>query len=299
MTAVATGFATIFVAVTVGYVVGGLKAFPQEAQRAVAAVAFYVGTPAKMFQLVSRSDLNTTFSAYLIAVFGSVTLALIGVLVLGARLSLAERVMTYLGSSYLNAVNLGLPITHYVLGDATLVAPVFLVQVTLLQPTALLVLDVSRSTRLGPRAIALLVLANPITVGTLLGTAVSLAGWQPPEIVAAPIDLLAETSIPLMLLAFGLGLRATGLPRRLGRRATAMIVAKCLLMPAAAWAIAAALGLSAEQVHAAVVIAALPTAQVVLVHAVRYDVDVRLIQQVMLFTTLLSVPTIWAAELLL
>ena len=46
-----------------------------------------------------------------------------------------------LASSYVNAGNLGLPVAAYVLGDAAFVAPTLLLQLLVLQPTALAALD--------------------------------------------------------------------------------------------------------------------------------------------------------------
>lgn len=302
MLAVLTGFSTILVAVAVGHALGGLKAFPKEAVNTVAALAFYVATPAKMFQVASRADPSALFSSYLLAFLGASLLTVAVSVVVGWRLSTERKVMTAMGAAYTNTANLGLPIAHHVLGDAAWVAPLFLVQVMFLQPLALLLMDAVRargdSRRLGVGALARLVLSNPVTLGTMLGFLVGWSRVQLPTFISAPIDLLAEMSIPLMLIAFGLGLRASGLPRRLTSRAGVMVAAKCLLMPAAAWTIATLAGMGPEQVRAATVLSALPTAQVVLVHAIRYDVEVPLIQQVSVATTVLSMPVIAVGALL-
>lgn len=303
MTAVVTGFATIFVAVAIGYLIGGMRAFPENAQRTIAALAFYVGTPAKMFQIASQADLATVFSWHLLPFIGASTLAVLVTVTANRRLSTEQRVMTCMGAAYTNSGNLGLPIAHYVLGTAAWVAPVFLLQVGVLQPTMLLIIDAARARgaqrHLGPRVIAALIYTNPVTVATLLGLVVGLTGITLPPLVMDPITLLAETSIPLMLIAFGLGLRSSGVPRRFPGRARFLIIVKCLLMPLAAWGIATAAGMSPDHVRAATVLAALPTAQVVLVHAIRYDLERELIQQVLFATTLLSVPVIATAALLL
>ncbi|MDO5068165.1 MAG: AEC family transporter [Propionibacteriaceae bacterium] len=303
MTEVVTGFATIFVAVAVGHLVGGMRAFPENAQRTVAALAFYVGTPAKMFQIASQADLATVFSWHLLPFIGACTLVMALTLATSWRCRAEQRVMYCMAAAYTNSGNLGLPIAHYVLGAAAWVAPVFLLQVSLLQPAMLLAIDTARAKgaakRLGPRVIAALVYTNPVTVGTLLGLAVGLSGIVLPPLVMDPITLLAEISIPLMLIAFGMGLRSSGIPRRFPGRAPALIASKCLLMPLAAWGIATLAGMSPEHIRAATVLAALPTAQVVLVHAIRYDLEQELTQQVLFATTLLSVPVIATASLLL
>ena len=49
-------------------------------------------------------------------------------------------IATFCGA-YVNAGNLGLPIAAYALGDAALIAPMLLVQLLVLQPSGLAVLD--------------------------------------------------------------------------------------------------------------------------------------------------------------
>lgn len=304
MTAVVTGFATIFVAVAVGYLVGGIRALPENAQGTIAVLAFYVGTPAKMFQVASEADLSTVFSWHLVAFISASALMVVVTTAFSWRLTTQRRTMNCMAAAYTNSGNLGLPIAHYVLGSAAWVAPVFLFQVGLMQPAMLLVIDSARARdhdarRLGPRAIAALVCTNPVTAATVLGLAVGFSGTQLPQLVMDPINLLAETSIPLMLIAFGLELRSSGIPRRFTHRACFLIVAKCLVMPLVAWGIASLAGLPPEQIRAATVLAALPTAQVVLVHAIRYDMDRDLVQQVLFATTLLSIPVIAGTAFLL
>lgn len=63
-----------------------------------------------------------------------------------------KTVIGTLCSMYVNAGNLGLPIATYVLGDAALVAPVLLLQLLLLQPVAMAVLDHSTAPEASPRA---------------------------------------------------------------------------------------------------------------------------------------------------
>ena len=77
------------------------------------------------------------------------------------------------------------------------------------------------------------------------------------------------------------------------------MVTKSFVVPGLALIIALALGLSGTPLRAAVVLAALPTAQVVFVHAVRYKVGIRLVQATTLWSMLLSIPVIVAAGALL
>jgi len=68
-----------------------------------------------------------------------------------------------------NAANLGLPITVYVLGTASFIAPVLLMQLLVITPLAFAILDAVVSKR-RPSLFGLLSqpLRNPITVGSFL-----------------------------------------------------------------------------------------------------------------------------------
>ena len=57
----------------------------------------------------------------------------------------ARTVIGTLCASYTNAGNLGLPIAAAIMGDMTWMAPIMLVQVGLLQPLALALLDTRAS----------------------------------------------------------------------------------------------------------------------------------------------------------
>ena len=99
----------------------------------------------------------------------------------------AETVIGALCAAYVNAGNLGLPIAAYVLGDVALVAPVLLMQLLVLQPLALAVLDHTTST--GPVSIGRLLsrpLRTPLTVGSLIGLALAVTGLDLPPAVLRP-----------------------------------------------------------------------------------------------------------------
>src|SRR5699024_4385710 len=119
-----------------------------------------------------------------------------------------ETVIGTLCSMYVNAGNLGLPIAAYVLGDASLVAPVLLLQLIVLQPLALAVMD--RSTAVSGtsrRALTLRTVTNPLLLGALVGLVLALTGWQMPMVIAEPVNLIAAMAVPSMLLAYGVSLR--------------------------------------------------------------------------------------------
>ena len=102
----------------------------------------------------------------------------------------------------------------YVLGDASLVAPVLLFQLVGVTPVALTVLDLASGGEKRPLWRRLLTpLRNPIAVGSLAGVAVSASG---PHGAGArsmdPVTLIGNMSVPAVLLAFGISLCGSTMP---------------------------------------------------------------------------------------
>ena len=108
-------------------------------------LAFHVATPALLFTTLAQADLSVILSNRLLVTAIS-TAAAAGVFVavgVARRWGVGRTTIGALCSSYVNSGNLGIPIAVYVLGDASLVAPVLLFQQIVVTPMALTVLDLS------------------------------------------------------------------------------------------------------------------------------------------------------------
>lgn len=306
MQAALSGYATIWLVIGAGWLAAHLRVLDGNGRRVLSRFAFTVASPVLLFTLVARADLRHLFSMTLVvSALAIVSIAalylVIARLVLGAG-SLGDRVIGTLCSGYTNAGNLGLPIAAFVLGDMTWMAPILLIQIGILQPTALALLDasVARGTRPLPwRRYLTLPVRNPLTVGTAAGLAVNAAGWPVPELIWAPASMLGAAAVPAMLVAFGVSLRLDPLPGR-GPHAAELIlvtVLKVLVHPM----IACVLGLYVfqlplDQVLAVTVLAALPTAQNIFLIAGRYRVGYRLARDAIFVSTIASIPVVIAAS---
>lgn len=302
---VVLGFATIAAVIAVGALVAHLGVLDLGAQGVLAKVSFFVASPALLLTTVSEADVHDVLSRSLLATMAGVAVPVLVYLlaVRRWRRSTGERVVGALSSSYVNAGNLGLPVAAYVLGDAALVAPTLLLQLLVLQPLALAVLDADVAGR-RPRVrdVALGPFTNPLTVGTILGVVLSVTGWRLPEVVASPVELVAAMAVPGVLLAYGISLRlGPGFGGGVARGELALTsVLKLAVQPLVAWLVAQhVLGISGAPLLAVVVCSSLPTAQNIFVHATRYDRATTLARDTILVTTVGAVPVIALAVLLL
>jgi predicted permease len=209
----------------------------------------------------------------------------------------SDTIIGTLCSCYVNAGNLGLPIAAYVLGNAALVAPTLLMQLLVLQPLALALMDHAVSTQRFSLVGALTrPLRNPLTVGSLVGLGLALTGAQLPRAVHDPLVLVGGMAVPAMLLAYGVSLRLGPRPGH----GTSFVeigyitVLKLVVQPATAYCVGRfALGLGDTALLAVTVLAALPTAQNIFVHATRYVRAEVVARDAIFLTTVLSVPVVF------
>ncbi|MGW3495057.1 AEC family transporter [Streptomyces sp. NPDC001020] len=305
MRGVLTGFAVIAVVIGVGCVIGRRGSLGAQGGEVLTRLAFHVATPALLFTTLARSDLSVVFSSRLLvtamstAVAGGVFLA-VGVV---RHWGVGRTTIGALCSSYVNSGNLGIPIAAYVLGDASLVAPVLLFQQIVVTPVALTVLDLSGAGEKGPLGQRLLTpLRNPIAVGALTGVLVAATGLHVPGPIMEPLTLISNMSVPAVLLAFGIALHGSAAPGR-GRDRPLVLLSvalKSVGQPLAAWALATGVfGLHGDRLLDVVVTSALPAAQNLFTYASRYRVGESLAQQSILLSTLLSVPVLVGVAALL
>jgi len=134
-----------------------------------------------------------------------------------------------------------------------------------------------------------------VILGSVLGIALAVTGFDLPQFVAAPLSLIAGMAVPGALIAFGISLRGAPLPGRGGRAGDviAVVAIKVVLMPFVAFALARfVFGMGGVPLLAATMCAALPTAQNVFVYAMRYRTAVPLARDVVSTTTVACIPAL-------
>lgn len=305
MSGVLEGFGTIVVVILLGFMLAHLRVLDEPAQLMLSRLAFFVASPALLVTVIGDTDVTEVLSRNLAATSLGVvvTATLYLMLALGLwRRPGPELVIGTLAAVYVNAGNLGLPVAAYVLGDVALVAPVLVLQLLLLQPLALAALDVMvvhrAQTWVG---LALRAFGNPLLLGSLAGLVLSVTETTLPGAVRDPLELVGGMAVPAMLIAYGISLRLGPLPGRgaSGAELTSIAVLKLVVQPLVVYGAARLLGVEGHALLAVTVLAALPTAQNIFVHATRYATASVLARDAIFVTTLLSIPTIIAIVALL
>jgi malonate transporter len=305
MQEVLEAFTVIGSVVLLGFCLAQVGVFDASVQVLLSRLAFFIASPALMLDTLANVNPGLVLSSSLIASGVSVVLAAGGYTLyswLFQAKPLADCVIGVMSSAYVNAGNLGLPIAAYVLGDAALIAPMLLMQLLVLQPVALMILDRLTLHRLSVGRAVLRAFSNPITLGSLLGLGLALTGTNMPPVVVAPLELVAGMAVPAVLLAFGVSLRIGGAPRssKSWAEVTVVVAMKLVLQPLAAFVVARfLLGFQGGALLAVTLIAGLPTAQNVFLHATRYGSNTTVARNAIFASTVLSVPSMLAIVALL
>jgi predicted permease len=301
---VLTGFGIIAFVILVGYVAARVGIGGPSAGFVLNRIAFFITNPALLFVTLAHADLRVVFSAQLL-VGGAAAVLSGGLYLLLSRLlfrrPVSETTIGVLGSGYVNANNIGLPVAVYVLGSASYVAPVLLLQLIVFAPIALTVLDTAGRGSVSLRSILTQPVRNPMIIASLLGILVDVTGLPVPDAVFQPFALLGGAAVPLVLMAFGMSLHGSR-PLQAGNGRVEVVTAvllKTLAMPVIAFLIARAVGLDGHALFAAVALAALPTAQNVFNFAARYDRGMPVARDTVLLTTMFAVPTLLVIAALL
>lgn len=307
MVGVLQGFFVVWAIIMVGWFVGRQKILGENARQVLSALTFFVASPALLFETLSKAELREVFAEpLLVTAVAAIVSALMffSIVKFILKRALPEALMSSMAASLANSANLGIPIAVYVLGDASYVAPLLIFQLAFFTPLFLMILDASTSThRTTPAGFILMILRNPMIVGSALGLLVAGFGWQVPDLVLEPVHLIGGAAIPAMLIAFGMSLNGSKpLQAATARRLDTLLASgfKLVIQPGLAYLFARfVVGMEGQALFAAVVVSSLPTAQNVFVAANRYATGLTVAKDTVLITTVVAVPAMIGVALLL
>ena len=309
----------IIVTVALGWVAGRMR-WLGDAQadpaRILSNAAFYIFVPALLFRTTARVDLGALPAGLLLAYFVptlALLLAVYGVQQLRQRRlpqpEPARPTVRAISVSYGNAVQMGIPMSAAMFGEAGLGIHLMLVSVhgliLLSLLTALVELDLARSraqrTSLWQTLRSTLrnTVIHPVVLPVLVGLSWNLLGLGLPGVVDEVLQLLGSAVVPLCLVLIGLSLAYYGVQGHL-RGALGVTLLKLLALPALVLVVAHwGFGLSGLPLSVLVMLAALPVGSNALIFAQRYRTLQAEATAAIVFSTLAFVLTapLWLAVL--
>jgi predicted permease len=289
-----SGFALIGVIVAVGWAAGRWAGLPDNTEAVLGRLVYSVMTPCLLYTGVAAADLRLLLSEPLI-VSTAAAIGCFGLHVLIVRhRDRGTRIVGALAAGYTNANYIGIPVATYVLGDPALVVPIVMLQLLIITPVALTLLEFATTGHASVRSTVTAPLRNPLIVAVLLGLITSVTGLRLPAALAHPVATIGSAAVPVVLIAFGMSLSGRRvLAPGTDRVATVTAVAlKTAGMPALAFLLAVTLGLSRDATYAVTVLAALPTAQNIFLYAQRFQTGLTLARDAIFLSTVVCVPVL-------
>lgn len=299
-----SGFAVVGFAILVGYITGRVGLLGPSGREILNKLAFYVCSPLLLFTILGSADVGTLFTSLLpVSVIASAVMFLtFMVFALVRRQPFGTAVVGALGSGYVNANNIGIPIAVFMLGGAAYAAPIILLQLIFWAPLALICLDVWKSGSLQIHKTVFRTFKNPVIGGSLLGLLISVFHLKLPQVVWDATGMVGHAAVPLLLIAFGISLHGTKVLETKDQRVNVIVASllKLIAMPVLAWALATyVFGLDEHSTYAVTVLAALPVAANVFNYASEYNTGLLLARDVIFITTFGAVPGLFIITLFL
>ncbi len=282
--------APVFLLVGLGYVVGpriGLEA------RSMTRYAYFILTPAFVFSVLARSQIEiglvVRMTFYMVVV--SLACGAVGFLVARLLRRSAQMTAAYICIAVFgNVGNFGFPIIRFALGEDALGAATIYFLVVLVV-SFIIGVAAANWERGGSLGAALAVLKTP---GLMVVPIAVFFNWNQielPLIVQRPVDLLADALIPTMLLALGVQLAHTGIPRPNLDMVLSSSV-RLLISPLLAFALAPLFGLTGLERNVGILQASMPVAVLVSIIATEHDMEPAFATATVLFSTLISIVTL-------
>ncbi len=294
LTILSNNIAPIFIVMGVGFLIEramSLDVMP------ISRLIFYVFAPALVFDSLVKSPLGGGDIVRMFVFTVVVALITAGAARLVAGVAGLDNVATraiVLTSLLANTANYGMSLVGFAFGDEALSHAVicYIASMSMSYTLGIYIASGGKGGedggRLGTLKGALVeILRLPALYALIAGMVVGGQGWEVPQMLSRPIELLSRASIPAMLVMLGMRL---ALVRDFGRSKIAFIVAgmRLVLSPAIALLLSPIAALKGAALQAGVIESAMPTAVVTSIIATEYELDPDLVTQIILISTLLS-----------
>ncbi len=261
--------------------------------RTLSRLAYYVLTPAFVFQVISTARIEPGLAMRMVAFITLVYVGSVSLAFAVARLLRCSRQMTIsymMIASFGNVGNFGLPISQFAQGSAALLPATlyFLANLVFALVLCVMLANAGRG-----RLIHALgrVISTPALLALIPALVVNVTGVQVPTVIARPIELLAVAMIPAMLIALGVQFANAGIPR-FNRDMLAAAGVRLISGPLLAFALAEGFGLPALERNVGILQASMPAAVLVSIIAMENDIVPEFTTAAVLFSNLASVVTL-------
>lgn len=288
--------------VAVGILMREVKLTDAATMKKVDKMIFNVFMPLLSFYNIYKTDFTklTNVSYILFGCF-FLTLLFIGSMVIVPKLVKPMPTAASLGQAIFrsNYLIFGAAVAEsiYGAGNFGLITLLGAVAVPLYNAESAILLEKARNGAASPKKLMLAIAKNPTVIATVAGITVNLTGIRLPVLVLDVVQDLAGLTTPLSFLSIGVTLKLGAVANK--RYLISGVILRLVLVPLVIIPLAILLGYRGQEMCALMILFAAPTAVSSYPMAVAMDADGDFAAQMVAYTTLFCLPTIFLWTLLL
>ena len=290
----------IFVMMAVGFLIRRIRLVGKEAGGVITDLVLYVVLPCSIFNSFLNGLGGLAAGDYIAVLLISVGIQAVS-LVYGKFAFPRESADRRCSLSYAmlcsNAGFLGNAVTEGVFGASGLMlTSVYLIPQRVMMWSEGLAIFSGVSDR---RATVRKVLTHPCVVSCFLGLAVMVSGAALPETLTAPIQQIGRCNTPLTMIMIGMILSEIDLKHLADRTVIIFTLHRLVLMPLLVYVACLLLPVSRSVTGVCVLLAAMPAGATTAMLSAKYGRDPRFATKLVVFSTLCSIPAIFAWSMVL
>lgn len=268
--------------------------------RPISTMAIYVMTPCLVFRTFYETEFD---NQYLYMVLFTVLLMFIIIAICKIythirKIDLSTENALILSTAFMNTGNYGTPIILFAYGQAGFD---FAISAMVLQSILMNFFGVyyavkgKAGIRIALRAVAKM----PASYAAILAILFNGLNLSIPENLFGTIDLIAEAAIPMVMVILGMQLAMIKWGNFDWGNITFSVVLRMFISPLIAWGLVMLMPFDPLLSKVLIVSAAMPSAATIVIYAVQFQAQPKLVSSVTLITTIISIPTITILILLL
>ena len=276
----------VFLAAGAGYLLGKfLHLNPRPLSQAV----FYIFSPCLLFKLLTTSKISNGEILRVLG-FAVAVISATGFLawLVGRFFKFERRILAavLLTSMFMNAGNFGLPLVNFAFGTEALAYAglMFVGMNILINSVGVMIASLGTSDL---RKSLLNLFKIPAIYGVILGILILSTGWELPQPLGRTVEILADASIPCMLVLLGLQFHNI---QWKGQKTPLAVVSsiRLIVAPLIALAISSIFHMQGPALQAGIIETGMPSAVLTTVLALEFDVEPSFVTAVVFVTTFLS-----------
>lgn len=294
----------LFLKLALGYVLKQTKLMSERSFKEMNNVIFRSFFPALLFMNIYQANLEEAVSARLIAfACSSLVVLFIIAMIIVPRFEKENRKRGVLvqGISRSNFILFGIPVATALYGEKSLgVASILVgVVVPLINTLSVIALEYFRGSKPSLKKVLKGIIGNPIIIGAVSALVLVIFGVKLPSIIEKFLGEMANIATPLALVILGGSVTFSSI-RNNRVQLTAAVIARLVLVPMAGLSVAVALGFREIELVILMAMFASPSAVSSYTMAMQMDGDGELAGQLVVFTTVFSIITmfLWIALLM-